>query len=100
METACFRVAQEAITNAVRHSGARHVRVSVVLRRRTGTVVLDVRDDGMGFDPAECSGAVCIGIRGMAERAALVGATLEVRSTPGGGTRVTARFRAAWPGMT
>jgi signal transduction histidine kinase len=98
VETACFRVAQEAITNAVRHSGAGHVRVDVVLRRRTGTLVLDVRDDGVGFDPTRCAGAVCIGIRGMAERAALVGATLEVRSAAGEGTRVTARFRAVASG--
>jgi signal transduction histidine kinase len=99
VETACFRVAQEAITNAVRHSGARHVHVSVVLRRRTRTVVLDVRDDGVGFDPAGCSGPVCIGIWGMAERAALVGATLEIRSAPGEGARVTARFREGSSGM-
>lgn len=99
VETACFRVAQEAITNAVRHSGAGHVRVSVVLRRRTGTLVLDVQDDGAGFDPARCSGVVCIGIKGMAERAALVGATLEIRSAPGRGARVTARFPDASPGL-
>lgn len=98
IETACFRVVREAITNAVRHSSARRIRVAIVLRRRTGTLALEVRDDGVGFDPTRCEGAACIGIRGMAERASLVGAALEVRSAAGEGTRVTARFRAASTG--
>jgi signal transduction histidine kinase len=97
VETTCYRVAQEAITNTLRHSGARHLRVGIVLRRRAGTLDLEVRDDGAGFDPSLCSGARCIGLRGMAERAAIVGGTLEVRSGPGRGTTVLARFPVGRP---
>lgn len=92
VETTCFRIAQEALTNAVRHAGARRVAVRVVLHRRTGTLVLEVRDDGAGFDPSRCTGASGIGIRGMAQRSAIVGGSVEVRSAIGGGTTVTARF--------
>jgi len=97
VETTCYRVAQEAITNALRHSGARHLRVSIVLRPRAGTLDLEVRDDGAGFDPSLCTGARCIGIRGMVERAAIVGGSLEVRSEPGHGTIVLARFPVGMP---
>lgn len=96
-ETTCFRIAQEAITNAVRHAGARHLWVHVVLRRRAGSLVLDVRDDGIGFDPGRCTGVSCIGIAGMAERASLVGGAVEIRSGAGDGTRVTARLSAGQP---
>jgi signal transduction histidine kinase len=92
IETTCFRVAQEAITNAVRHAGARHLQVRLQLRLRAHLLVLEVRDDGVGFDPAQCSGATCLGIAGMAERASLVGGSVAIRSEPGAGTRVTARF--------
>lgn len=92
VETTCFRVAQEAMTNAVRHAGARRLWVHVVLRRRMSTLVLEVRDDGIGFDPARCTVASCVGIAGMAERASLVGGALEIRSGIGDGTHVVARF--------
>jgi signal transduction histidine kinase len=92
VETTCFRVAQEAITNAVRHAGARRVVIRVVLRRRTGTLVLEVRDDGAGFDPSRCTGASGIGLRGMAQRSAIVGGSVEVRSAIGDGTTVIAHF--------
>ncbi len=92
IETTCYRVAQEAITNAVRHAGARRVRVDVGLRRRAGMLVLEVSDDGVGFDPAGCTGVACLGLSGMAERASLVGGSVEVRSTIGAGTRVIGQF--------
>jgi signal transduction histidine kinase len=53
---------------------------------------LRVRDDGSGFDPSEVSGNG-LGLKGMAERARLVGGELDLRSTPGGGTTVTLRIR-------
>jgi signal transduction histidine kinase/DNA-binding NarL/FixJ family response regulator len=86
-----FRIAQEALTNALRHARARSVRLGVVYAS-TGVTVL-VQDDGSGFDPAllEQTGVVRrFGLRGMAERAELLGGTFEVESTPGWGTRVRA----------
>ncbi len=92
IETTCFRVAQEAITNAVRHAGSRRISVTLGLRRRQGVLVLDVSDDGVGFDPTRHSGIAGLGLAGMAERAALVGGDVEIRSGTGDGTRVIARF--------
>ncbi|MER6675723.1 HAMP domain-containing sensor histidine kinase [Streptomyces sp. NPDC000983] len=81
-ELVLYRVAQEALTNAARHAEAGHVEVS--LHHGTGTVVLSVVDDGRGTGvPREGAG-----IRGMRERALLVGATLEITSRPGAGTRI------------
>ncbi|MFJ9800452.1 HAMP domain-containing sensor histidine kinase [Streptomyces wuyuanensis] len=71
-ELVLYRVTQESLTNAARHAEAR--RVDVSLRRAGGTVVLDVSDDGRGIGPAP-EGA---GIRGMRERALLIGAELDV----------------------
>ena len=84
-----FRVAQEALTNALRHAEARSVRVGVVYT--TNDVTLLVQDDGAGFDRArmEQDGLVHgLGVKGMTERARLLGGTLELDSTPGWGTRV------------
>lgn len=89
-----YRVAQEALTNAGRHAGARAVEVA--LRERDGEVELTVRDDGEGFDPGRVlrggdDPERGLGLEGMAERARLVGGALEVASAPGRGTRVTLR---------
>ncbi|MGS2615786.1 histidine kinase [Micromonospora sp. LZ34] len=81
-ELVLYRVAQEALTNTVRHSKARAVEVS--LERRTGAVRLRVCDDGRGVGAA-AEGA---GIRGMRERALLIGAQLSVGPVAGGGTEV------------
>ena len=86
-ELVVYRVAQEALTNAVRHAGAGAIRFS--LRRGVDELVLMVQDDGRGFDPARASPSS--GIRGMRERALLVRARLEVDSAPGHGTMVTLR---------
>ena len=85
-EVVVYRVAQEAITNALRHAGADCIRVT--LRRDGGTTVLCVADDGSGTEGAE-EGA---GVRGMRERAVLVGGTLELAAAPGSGTSVTLRL--------
>jgi two-component system sensor histidine kinase UhpB len=84
-----YRVAQGALANAARHSGATSVRVS--LRRRDGGVELTVADDGKGFAFAEAEGG--LGIAGMRERALLVGGDLDIESRPGEGT--TVRLRVA-----
>ncbi|HKG36633.1 MAG TPA: sensor histidine kinase [Solirubrobacterales bacterium] len=82
-----YRVAQEALSNAVRHSEAR--RVDVSLRRDGPAVELTVRDDGRGFAFAESESG--LGLAGMRERALLVGGHLQVESRPGRGTLVTLR---------
>ncbi|BET46505.1 MULTISPECIES: HAMP domain-containing sensor histidine kinase [Streptomyces] len=80
-----YRVAQEGLTNAARHSGGRLVRLT--LERAGDAVELRVRDDGRGFDGSgeDAEGA---GIRGMRERALLIGADLVVGPARGGGTEV------------
>jgi two-component system, NarL family, sensor histidine kinase UhpB len=89
-QIAIYRVAQEALTNAGRHSGASHVEVEVTLK--DACVELRVSDDGQGFEPsAESSEG--LGLKGMAERARLVGGELDVRSAPGNGTTVTLRIQ-------
>jgi len=89
-ETALYRIAQEALTNVVRHSSARSV--SVLLDQRDGHAILVVEDDGKGFDVEQVrrSGtpAQKLGLLGMEERAALVGGVLTVESRPGHGTAV------------
>jgi PAS domain S-box-containing protein len=87
IQTTCFRIAQEAITNVVRHANARQMDVD--LRREDGTFRLQVRDDGKGFD-AESAQAqtIGLGLLGMKERAALVGGRTRITSSPGKGTTV------------
>lgn len=93
-ESACFRIAQEALTNALRHAGAK--RVEVILRDRGGTVELLVRDDGVGFDERTAMKSAVrgesFGLLGMRERAELAGGRLKIVSSRDGGTRVLARF--------
>jgi two-component system, NarL family, sensor histidine kinase UhpB len=95
MQTAIYRVAQEALANVARHAGATIVEVD--LDEGEGRAKLRVRDDGSGFDPGAIPRAgserpgMGLGLGGMAERARLVGGELDVRSAPGGGTSVTLR---------
>jgi signal transduction histidine kinase len=84
VQAAAFRVAQEALHNALRHSAAGEV--SLTLSRARGRVVLEVADDGAGFDPELAPPG--LGLASMRERAAAVGGTLRVSSAPGKGTRV------------
>jgi signal transduction histidine kinase len=84
VQAAAFRVAQEALQNAMRHSGASEISVSLSRTRRR--VVLEVSDDGTGFDPGIASGG--LGLASMRERAAAVGGVLRVTSASGAGTRV------------
>ena len=94
LETVCFRVAQEALTNVTRHAGAR--RVWVDLHLLPVGLELSVRDDGSGFDTVlardNAVGGASMGLLGMQERVALAGGKFEVRSQPGDGTEVRARF--------
>lgn len=91
-ELALYRIVQEAISNAVRHSGARKVQVRVA--RTPDAVTAVVTDDGRGFPVAEVMAArgSGLGLFGMKERAAYVGGQVEIESAPGRGTRITARM--------
>jgi PAS domain S-box-containing protein len=92
LETALFRVVQEALTNVRKH--ARTDRVRVALGRRNGAVRLEVRDWGRGFDPTKVASGggpgERVGLSSMRERIALLGGDLEIRSEPGTGTSVVA----------
>jgi signal transduction histidine kinase len=86
-EEAAYRIAQEALHNALRHADARAVHVA--LASRNGTVVLEVGDDGKGFDPAGAGqSARRLGLASMRERARAVGGRLDITSGPGAGTTV------------
>ncbi|MBK5095894.1 MAG: hypothetical protein JJE32_09485, partial [Deltaproteobacteria bacterium] len=84
--TAAYRIAQETFTNAVRHSSA--TRVDVSLTAEDGLLSLSVADNGRGFDTKNLLDSRGLGVAGMRERAALIGGTLEIHSRPGKGTRV------------
>jgi PAS domain S-box-containing protein len=86
LSTAAYRIAQEALTNVARHSGASHAKV--VLERWDGVLTLSVRDNGKGFDTAALANSDCLGMAGMRERAGLVGGSLDIRSRRGGGTEI------------
>jgi signal transduction histidine kinase len=86
-QQAVFRIAQEAMHNALRHAGASRIDVDLV--SRNGNVVLSVTDDGRGFDSGTAAEANRrLGLASMRERARSVGARLSVTSTPGAGTTV------------
>jgi PAS domain S-box-containing protein len=98
IETECFRIAQEALTNVVRHAQAH--KVTVELSGENGQLHLRVRDDGIGFevDPGREKAAMgeSLGLLSMEERAALAGGELEYKSVPGRGTEVHAWFPLKW----
>lgn len=91
LETALYRVAQEALTNIRKH--AQTVRVRIELKREKDSVQLKIQDWGKGFDPEELIAegpGEQVGVSGMKERTALVGGKLDIRSEKGVGTLVTA----------
>jgi signal transduction histidine kinase len=86
---AFYRIAQEALHNVAKHAKAS--RVDIQLCRRQGEIVLELADDGVGFDPqGEYSGHM--GLNSMRERAAQIGGTLEVQSQAGQGSVVRLRI--------
>jgi signal transduction histidine kinase len=90
VEVAAYRIAQEAMTNAVRHAGATRIAVSV---RRVGpALVVEVVDDGRGIAPDASRG---VGLASMRERAGELGGSLEVAAVNGRGTRVRAALPAS-----
>jgi len=96
IQTAVYRILQEALANIGRHAAATAVAVDVEVNDRQ--LELRIRDDGAGFDPSGLAGGrnegpgAGLGLSGMAERARLAGGELDVRSAPGSGTTVTLRI--------
>ncbi len=90
LETACFRIAQEALTNIARHARAKHV--SLQLTRQETLLEMIVKDDGVGFDPAalgkRAARAPTLGLLGMQERAHAAGGDIYIHSVPKEGTEI------------
>jgi two-component system nitrate/nitrite sensor histidine kinase NarX len=83
---------QEALVNSLKHAESDEIRVKI--NQKDGTIAVVVEDDGGGFDPLEEKGAEHVGMQLMRERAADVGGTLDIRSTPGRGTSIAATLPA------
>jgi two-component system, NarL family, sensor histidine kinase DevS len=91
VETALYRIVQEALTNVAKHAGARHV--SVVLTRKHERVSVVIEDDGKGFDASAGTGDG-LGLLGMRERVQLLDGTLSVESSVGAGTTLVLELPA------
>jgi len=91
-EVTLYRIAQEAITNIIRHANANHA--SLILMRSINDTLLLIEDDGSGFDPekVERDGLTHMGLIAMRERAALLGGELTIESTPGNGTTIRVKI--------
>ncbi len=91
VEIAVFRIVQEAITNIASHAHAQSAYISLEFKEKG--VAVQIEDDGIGFDLSQvlqlASVKESVGLRGMEERAELLGGTLSINTKPGGGTRVT-----------
>jgi signal transduction histidine kinase len=86
IETALYRMVQEALTNITKHAQARSV--SIVLRCTRGIVTAVIEDDGSGFDPGAAGNGT--GLQGMRERLSLIGGSLKIETRPGTGTTLVA----------
>lgn len=93
-EFAVFRILQEALSNARRHSRTKKVRVE--LRQRHDRLYLEVRDWGVGFDPEKVPPGH-YGLEGIRERSRLLGGQVEIQSAPGEGTRLALEIPVTWP---
>ena len=87
VETALYRIVQEALTNVVKHANAHNV--SIVLTRRDSSVSALVEDDGRGFT-ADQTGGEGLGLPGMRERMSLLGGSVRIETAPGAGTTLVA----------
>lgn len=86
MHVAIFRIVQESLTNVTRHAEASHVEVT--LSQNAEDLIVEVRDDGKGFDSADAAGKKSFGLLGMRERAAVLGGGINITSAPHQGTVV------------
>ena len=87
LETALFRITQEALTNVAKHAQAQ--RIEIRLTHTPQGIVLHIADDGQGFDPVSAQPGAGIGLWSMRERAEQLGGLLQIDSTPGHGTALT-----------
>lgn len=94
VETALFRVIQEAITNIVKHAGAKTATIRVAFK--TSSIAASIEDDGKGFDPEKRKQEGGFGLLGMEERVTLLGGTFAIDARPGRGTRIA--FTIPLPG--
>lgn len=85
-----YRIAQEAVSNALRHGMAKHV--SVELAEPRGRIQLSIHDDGIGFNPDQISNNSGMGLQIMRYRAKMIGANLDIKSEPGQGSHIRAYF--------
>ena len=93
IETAAYRIVQQAMTNVLRHSRAKEVNVTVWISEQNQTIAIQIADDGAGFDvDASFHAGKSSGLSGMRERAALLGGRFLVHSVPLEGTTVTAEL--------
>jgi signal transduction histidine kinase len=90
LEVAIYRLVQESLTNVVKHGRATHVAVAITEQEDDAHILVEIRDDGQGFDPDDAHAG--FGLLGMRERIALVHGELDVRSVPGEGTTILARI--------
>jgi len=88
LETACYRLVQEALTNVMRHARAAHIEVDVEVD--ADDLRVSIADDGRGFSPQEVDASRSRGLAGMRERIELLGGRLELSTRKGGGARVAA----------
>jgi signal transduction histidine kinase len=95
VETALYRVVQEAVTNVVRHAAA--TRIDVLVERRDGRVMAMVEDNGQGFVPGTAGGTERLGLIGIRERAEALGGTLTIETAPGEGTTIAVEVASGDP---
>lgn len=86
MEHSIYRIAEEALRNAVRHAAARLL--TVTLKHESPMIYLTITDDGQGFNVNQSPGEECFGLQGMREHAEMIGANLTIQSDLGKGTRI------------
>ena len=86
MSTALYRAVQESLTNIARHSGAQHA--WVVFAAENGALHVEIEDDGRGIAPEDLAKARSLGLKGMRERIAYLGGSLDIARAPRGGTRL------------
>ena len=92
VEATLLRITQESLSNVGKHADA--TRVGVTLTYDDDEVILDVRDDGVGFDPTAPERPTSFGLRGMRQRADRLAGALDVETAPGAGTAVCVRLPA------
>jgi signal transduction histidine kinase len=95
VETALYRIVQEALNNVVRHAQA--TRADVLLKQRGDRIVAIVEDNGQGFDPESATGPKHLGLVGIQERAMALGGSLAIESNPGKGTALFVEIPHAYP---